>query len=744
MRDELNRSLVVGGVQISEAVDKVEDVVASWGCDQYTHITRPMHVSSQHEGQVIHLETIFSKPTQDRPVPIAVVCVFFDFYTSSGDLTYTFEQECVKHEVGGQCLASGKYEMWLDRIIGDKLQVRQLHDLATPFEETRLAPPPLPSEHPSEDEREPETQGDTGEELPAPSAAMRAASAPEACVCGNTFAPDAIFCRLCGTKRPEVTKMPLSVLLANIFDAADEEDEFELTHKEVADLLYATPLGLQEWDIKLLLTTASELETGKIEYKPFVQAAPEIIEALLKRRAAYIARNQNSTEATLEAIDLCYGEEIEEVNRAAKEAFTAQDPSGKNTLSRHEFRCCLLAKKERLSSQEVQMLMQMCKEDDFGQVSYDDFPWLLQSLRIDALHNALVETDIAALRIHMILLLRRAGWDGMEVVMTIWECRKVLLSADQLALSRMQIHLILSIVHPNGFGEVDVEYFIRVCCTVVPSMFDTAVFMEKAGTIAKDKADALAKQELEEMQGLSGKNVRRVDDDGDQEDEKKDAPDKDAVEKALIQVGNQIDDKHRQQPTLEVGKFLEAMQHEHVQQQQLSEAELRGFIAEAEVDEKGEILYQDHIKTWVPIVFELRKSRIYDAILSKDWGANAIHLADLSMYEQDFPLRRRESFKDRPSHLEGRLSSKGISSRRRSERRQTCSSKGPAAYESEGIKRASARTGTVDRDGPSDLTKKLQKMSQNNDAESDGAGSAKGSQRGGKRKGGRNVSKQRN
>ena len=34
---------------------------------------------------------------------------------------------------------------------------------------------------------------------------------------------------------------------------------------------------------------------------------------------------------------------------------------------------------------------------------------LLQQLRIDALHNALVETDVGALRIHLILLARRGG-----------------------------------------------------------------------------------------------------------------------------------------------------------------------------------------------------------------------------------------------------------------------------------------------------------------------------------------------
>merc|ERR1719382_889521 len=103
-----------------------------------------------------------------------------------------------------------------------------------------------------------------------------------------------------------MAELPMSDLLANIFDAADEEDEFELTHKEVADLLYATPLGLADWDIKLLLTTATELDTGKIEWKPFVGTAPEIIEALLQRRAAFETRQQSTSQVTLEAIELCY------------------------------------------------------------------------------------------------------------------------------------------------------------------------------------------------------------------------------------------------------------------------------------------------------------------------------------------------------------------------------------------------------------------------------------------------------
>ena len=35
---------------------------------------------------------------------------------------------------------------------------------------------------------------------------------------------------------------------------------------------------------------------------------------------------------------------------------------------------------------------------------------------------------------------------------------------------------------------------------MIPWMFDTQAFAEKAATIAKEKADALAKQELEELQ----------------------------------------------------------------------------------------------------------------------------------------------------------------------------------------------------------------------------------------------------
>lgn len=641
---------MVGGVKVEKAVQQVEDELALWKCDKYMHLTRPVEV---RDSKIIGLETIFSRPTQDCPVPVAVVFVYFLLDTATGTLTYQFEEENVQHEVNGQCLASGKYEFWLDRIIGDKLQVRQLHNLATSFEQTRLVPPPTM----------------TDEEIPQHDSVSLAEAPPDLVRQYSSGTAQGSLDK--NASREQLQEKPdLGSLLANIFDAADEEAEYELTHREVADLLYATPLGLTDWDIKLLLTTTTESEIGRIEYKPFVQAAPEIIEALLKRRAAFeermAAQGQLESPVTMEAIELCYGEEIEEVARSTREAFGETDKAGQGTLTRHEFRTCLMARIERLSLQEVQMLMQMCKEDELGNVPYEEFPLLLQQLRIDSLHNALVETDVAMLRTHLILLARRMGLPS-DNIMSIWELRNVLLQADQLCLSRMQIHVILSIVHPDEHGDVDMGYFLQVCCTVVPWMFDTALFAEKAAMIAKEKADAQAKQELEELQAMTTSlaNKKRGADEEEDQDTQANAPDRDAVEKILIHVGNQADEKiGRPSPTLEVRRFLEAMKSEPVQACQLSEAELRGFIAEAEIDERMmEVAYVDHIKTWVPIIFELRKSRIYDGILAKEWGPGEEHLVNLSSYEAQFPLNQSEDDDGRPgsaSSSHGRGSKKGL------------------------------------------------------------------------------------
>ena len=93
-------------------------------------------------------------------------------------LTYRFEQESVRHKVGGQSLAPSKCEYWLDRIISDKMQVRLLQSLATPCEETRSQSPPAVRDR-EEPEEDSEDEDDEELMLPAPRAPY-AGHVPEA------------------------------------------------------------------------------------------------------------------------------------------------------------------------------------------------------------------------------------------------------------------------------------------------------------------------------------------------------------------------------------------------------------------------------------------------------------------------------------------------------------------------------------------------------------------------------------
>merc|ERR1712193_391613 len=119
------------------------------------------------------------------------------------------------------------------------------------------------------------------------------------------------------------------------------------------------------------------------------------------------------------------------------------------------------------------------------------------------------------------------------------------------------------------------------------------------------------------------------------DDDRTQGLDREAVEKTLIHL---LTTQYGSHHTLEIAQFLQAMRHEQVAQCQLSDAEIRGFIAEAPIDENGEIVFLDHVRTWVPILFEVRKSRVHDAIINKDWGSEGAKLVDLSRYDQIFPI----------------------------------------------------------------------------------------------------------
>ena len=61
---------------------------------------------------------------------------------------------------------------------------------------------------------------------------------------------------------------------------------------------------------------------------------------------------------------------------------------------------------------------------------------------------------------------------------------------------------------------------------------------------------------------------------------------------------------------------------------------LRGVALHAVMDENNEVLFAEHIKSWVPLLLELRNSRMYQPMLEAEWT----NLADLSAYEEEDPF----------------------------------------------------------------------------------------------------------
>jgi len=621
----------------------------------------PKKKSKDDSGRTEHLVAVFSAPQILEPVPQCVVYVFFKIRDGHG--SYRFESQCVEHSTkNGQ-----KFEFWLHRLLKEKHIVRMYQNLCTAFEDSRMHTTDYEEEDAEaleameEEERLKQekskkdaavnfgTDKGAGTEIKQEGSCEKKKKLKEfvsSMFSGVDQTSESFIlqnkAKLGSTtiedRAPEANDA-LCKFLANIFDAADEDSEGYLTHKEVRDLLYSTPLGLEEWDILLLLTTAPEDETtGLIEYGKFVEIGPKIIEALHKRRLQYKARGLPCITVHSESVELCYGDEIEETNRQLRDVFWRvwNEEGGKHgdgMLHRTLYRKCLYQKLERFTPQEIQLIMQMVEETDEGAVRTDEITPLIINLRTESLHNAMVETDIASLRVHLILLMRQEGLQ--EYDLTCWSLRNVLLKADQLCLSRMQVHVLLSIIHPNEYGWIDVRYALRVLCVVIPYFFDAVAFTEKATQTAREQQIAQEQAELEELRGFQGATNTKLNEE--EAEDETNVPDKEAVEKALIHVGN-LFMPDRTSSMIELPQFLSAVWHESIQQTGLLDHELRGFVAEAQVDAKGQFNYIEHVRLWVPIIFELRKSRWYEPVLSQDWSGRQDNLANLSMYESTFPI----------------------------------------------------------------------------------------------------------
>lgn len=283
--------------------------------------------------------------------------------------------------------------------------------------------------------------------------------------------------------------------------------------------------------------------------------------------------------------------------------------------------------------------MQMLPEDEEGFVMIDEMIEYLEHLRTDAMLNALVESDVVSLRTHLVLRFRRLGLaeDGK---LSLWLIKDALLQADQVCLSRLQIHVLLCRATADSFGLVDIAEFLGMCCVVIPHMFDAKLFVETAERLILEHAENMRKAENEELAALGAARVGATGGDGEETQENKEV-DQETVERTLQQVLTLNDDLHRNPPALAPEKIYEILgiNEKEVQSTQLSTFEIAGFLAEMQPDEEGLVAYVDHIKKWVSIIFEQRKNRLLGRYMDSECYQNLeLQPPDLEKLEAMFPL----------------------------------------------------------------------------------------------------------
>merc|ERR1719399_565328 len=113
--------------------------------------------------------------------------------------------------------------------------------------------------------------------------------------------------------------------------------------------------------------------------------------------------------------------------------------------------------------------------------------------------------------------------------------KDALLQADQVCLTRLQIHVLLCLAVPDSEGVVDIAEFLGMCCVVIPHMFDAKLFVETAEHLILEHAESMRRAENEELAALGAARVGQAGQEGEEHHEKTEV-DAETVEKTLMQI----------------------------------------------------------------------------------------------------------------------------------------------------------------------------------------------------------------
>jgi hypothetical protein len=280
-------------------------------------------------------------------------------------------------------------------------------------------------------------------------------------------------------------------------------------------------------------------------------------------------------------------------------------------------------------------------------VHIEDLGDQLEHLRMEALLNSLVETDVASIRAHLLERFRAVGVspDGN---LKVWKLRTAVLQAEQICLSRLQIHALFCLAEPDEYGDVDLVTYMGSLSVVIPHMCDAKVFVETAERLQSEHADATRRNENAELAALGANTVDQLRQEDGEEKHQENEVDQETVERTLIQVFSVLDKEHNGLLAPEtIWNVLSSGGDAQVQALSLSEFETNGLAAEMALDENGLVVYHEHVRRWVPVIFEVRKSPLLGGYL-KDDSAETLGIPEpnIEALEALFPTFERQVHAD--------------------------------------------------------------------------------------------------
>jgi len=280
-------------------------------------------------------------------------------------------------------------------------------------------------------------------------------------------------------------------------------------------------------------------------------------------------------------------------------------------------------------------------------VNYEHLRETLVRMRIEKLMNPVLESDIKVIRKEICLCVRR---EQIEEFVPIWTWRNILMKLDKLALSRFQIHILLCVIPSMDtmLGLINVAQAVQISVTMIERFFNPETMYETVGKIQQSLEAEAKEKELRELQEMSGQAGREGKNNAARSKSKEGGPgaaqagngeeyqfvdlalrdNKDEIEKNLLMLFQSVDEEKNGYITAR--DFIKSLCNTDWESgltnggpgSGLTDAEKRGFIGEAVMiandNEEVKFKYAEHVRTWVPLIFEFRKNHLYKKMLEVD------------------------------------------------------------------------------------------------------------------------------